>query len=261
MPRIVAKPDNLNARNAEFEQVPLERPVFLNSVPKSGTHLLRNIVRMFVPVEQQYHAAFLQYPILSQHRAALDPAAPKLSWGHLLFSDASAIAVKPARHIVLVRDPHDWVIARARFFLSDTFQAGLEHLKGGVVTAEDMLNMMIFGIHGKAPSLAEIYTHNAVSWLGTHAHLVRYEELVAALKDLDGLDAHAYFARLLGTMGIALPEDWRERVRIGSDREQSGTARENLAGTGMDLPETLPETQRRLVEYAAPGLREVLGYR
>ena len=58
-----------------------------------------------------------------------------------------------------------------------------------------------------------------------------------------------------------LPEDWRERVRVGSDRQQSGTARENLAGGGKyEVPDELPEIQKRLVNYAAPGLREVLGY-
>ena len=35
-------------------QAPLTRGrVFLNSVPKCGSHLLRNIIRMFVPVDQQ----------------------------------------------------------------------------------------------------------------------------------------------------------------------------------------------------------------
>jgi isopenicillin N synthase-like dioxygenase len=58
-----------------------------------------------------------------------------------------------------------------------------------------------------------------------------------------------------------MPEDWRERVRIGSDREQSGTARENLAGGGIfEVPDELPDTQKKLVNYAAPGLRSVLGY-
>ena len=49
-------------------------------------------------------------------------------------------------------------------------------------------------------------------------------------------------------------------MRIGADREQSGTARENLAGAATDVPDELPETQKRLVDYAAPGLRAVLGY-
>ena len=59
--------------------------------------------------------------------------------------------------------------------------------------------------------------------------------------------------QLLATLGP-------ERVRIGADRGQSGTARENLTGTGMVFPDTLPDTQQRLVEFAAPGLRRLLGY-
>ena len=262
MPRIVAKQDNLNKRNAEFPQQPLREPVFLNSVPKCGTHLLRNILRMFVPVEQQYHAAFIQYAILRQHRAAFSPAAPKLSWGHLLFSDDSAIAVRGVHHIVQVRDPYDWVLARARFFLSDNFQGALEHLKRGSVSIEEMLNMMIFGIHNKAPSLNDIFTHNAVAWLGTDAVLLHFEDLLQHVTHLDAPEAESFFAGLLRNCGIGrLPDDWRERVRIGSDREQSGTARENLSGGGaLRVPDELPDVQKRLVDYAAPGLRAVLGY-
>lgn len=261
MPRVLAKADNLNERNAEFEQRRLAGPVFLNSVPKSGTHLMRNIMRMFVPVEQQYHKAFIQYPILRDHQAAFARARPFLSWGHLLYADDSAIALRNVRHLLLVRDPYDWVLARARFFLSDTFQGSLDHLKGGNVAVEDMLNMMIFGIPDKAPTLHEIYTHNAVSWLGTSALVVKYEDLITHVKNLQAEAAQAFFANLLGMLGMGeLPADWRERVRIGSDREQSGTARENLAGGAGDVPDELPEMQKRLVDYAAPGLRSVLGY-
>lgn len=83
MPKIVLKGDNLNRLNADFTQQRLEEPAFLNSVPKCGTHLLRNIVRMFVPVNQQYHAAFIQHAVLRQHQAAFSPVMPQLSWGHL----------------------------------------------------------------------------------------------------------------------------------------------------------------------------------
>lgn len=261
MPNIVMKPDNLNDLNRNHAQAHLAGPVFLNSVPKCGTHLMRNIVRMFVPVEQQYHRAFIQYPNLRQNVSAFSPSAPMLSWGHLLFSDDSAIALRQVRHLVLVRDPYDWVLARARFFLSDTFQGALDHLKGGHATVPEVLNMMIFGIHDKAPHLQEIFLHNAVSWLGTAAKLVRYEDLIGALRDLESPAAESYFEKLLGACGIGpLPADWRERVRVGSDRNQSGTARENLRGPAADVPEVLPEAQKRLVEFAAPGLRRVLGY-
>jgi len=261
MPRILAKPDNLNELNRNFTQAPLQEPVFLNSVPKCGTHLMRNIMRMFVPVEQQYHAAFIQYPILRQHAAAFSRTSPRLSWGHLLFSDDPAIALRQVHHVLLVRDPYDWVLARARFFLSDTFQGSLEHLKGGNVSVEEILNMMILGIHDKVPTMQEIFLHNAVSWLGTQARIIRFEDLIGAVKNLESDGAQSFFASLLRDCGMGeLPNDWRERVGIGADPAQSGTARENLKGLGVEVPDELPPMQRKLVNHAAPGLRELLGY-
>lgn len=261
MPRIIAQGDNLNDLNRNFEQIPLQQPVFLNSVPKCGTHLFRNIVRMFVPVNQQYHATFIQIPVLKHHLQAFSKSTPKLSWGHLLFSDDSAIALKDARHTVLVRDPYTWVLARARFFLSDTFQGSIDHLKSGNVSIEEVMNMMIFGIHGKAPHMEDIFLNNAVAWMGTRAKFLKMEELVQAVKNLDTDESEQYFASTLGYCGIkTLPDDWRERVRIGSDRKQSGTARENLVGQAMAVPDELPNEQKKLVEYALPGLRNLLGY-
>ena len=262
MAQIHARGDNLNELNGNFAQTPLAEPAFLNSVPKCGTHLLRNIVRMFVPVEQQYHRAFIQLPLLREHQEAFAPGKPLLSWGHLLFSDDSAMSLAHVHHVVLVRDPYDWVLARARFFLSDTFKGPVDHLKGGRASVEEVLNMMILGIHDKVPHLQEIFLHNAVGWLGTKARLVRFEELTRHLGQLDADDAQAYFQELLRACGMKdLPGDWRERVRVGSDRKQSGTARENLSRIALAVPDELPAMQQRLVDLAAPGLREILGYR
>jgi len=261
MPRVLAQADNLNELNKNYAQAELRRPVFLNSVPKCGTHLMRNIVRMFVPVEQQYHRAFIQYPVLKQHLGAFSQSTPYLSWGHLLFSDEPAIALKNVLHTVLVRDPYDWVLARSRFFLSDTFDGSMEHLKGGNVSIEEVMNMMILGIHQKAPNLQEIYMHNAVGWMGTKAEVIRFEDLIKHLKDLESDASEAYFEALLAKCGIdELPSDWRERVLVGSDRKQSGTARENLAGLKVDIPDELPDVQKKMVDMIAPGLRDILGY-
>src|SRR5687768_2076579 len=131
MPNVLVQPDTLDAENGRFVQAPLRQPLFLNSVPKSGSHLLRNIVRMFVPVEQQYSVQFIQWPNLQQHLQAFDPARNYLSWGHLLFSDASAIELSAVRQILLVRDPYDWVLARARFFMSEEFSGNINHIKDG----------------------------------------------------------------------------------------------------------------------------------
>lgn len=259
MPEVILDRDSLDEANRTFDQVPLRQPVFLNSVPKSGSHLLRNIVRMFVPVEQQYDAQFIQWANLQQHRQAFDPARNLLSWGHLFFADASVIELAAARKIVLVRDPYDWVLARARFFLSDAFRGNVDHLRNGKLSIEALLNLMILGIHQKAPPLLDIYLNNAAAWTGTDAYFVRYEDVVANLKRLDEPEGEAFFTGLLDACGIAVPGDWRERVRIGSDKEQSGTAREKL-GVGIELPAELPEAQKRLVEVAAPGMRALLGY-
>ena len=260
MPNVQVKPDTLDEENRRFDQAPLRRPIFLNSVPKSGSHLLRNILRMFVPVEQQYRRDFVQWANLQQHLAAFDPAAPKLSWGHLFLADASAVETAPAHRILLYRDPYDWVIARARFFLSEQFQGNVDQLKSGAITADELLTMMIFGLPGKAPTLNDIYQMNAAAWLGARAYPVKFEDLVRHLGNLESTEAERFFADLLDACGIGRPHDWQERVMIGADRRQSGTARENLTGIAKELPQTLGTRHRALVDYQAPGLRALLGY-
>jgi len=260
MQSIHLRPDNLDEENRRFVQAPLEHSVFLNSVPKSGSHLLRNIVRMFVPTDQQYNSDFIQYATLKQHLKAFDGPPSKLSWGHLFFSDISAIAASSAKKVLLVRDPYSWVLSKARFMLSDEFTGELDILKKAPISADELINMVIFGIHRTNPSLKDTYTHNAVAWLGTGAFLVRYEELVAALKKLDTPETESYFANLFDAMAIAKPDDWRERVRIGADPTNSGTASQNLSGKMASIPKELTTEQRELVDFSCPGLRQILGY-
>jgi hypothetical protein len=260
MPEVFVQPDTLDAENRRFAQAPLRRPVFLNSVPKCGSHLLRNIIRMFVPIEQQYRQDFIQWPNLQQHLAAFDAAQPKLSWGHLFLADASVIETAPAHRILLYRDPYDWVIARARFFLSEQFLGNVEHLKSDALSTDELLTMMIFGLPGKAPSLNDVFELNAAAWLGARAYAVKFEDLTASLHDLQDVVSDRFFADLFAACGIERPDDWRERVAIGAGRQQSGTARENLTGIERDLPEILGARHRALVDYQAPGLRTLLGY-
>jgi len=261
MAHIKVRPDTLDAETVRFAPQALRQPLFLNSIPKSGSHLLRNILRMFVPVEQQYRAQFIQWPNLGQHLAAFDPSTNLMSFGHLFFTDGSAIELRHVRKILLYRDPYDWVLARARFYVSDEFEANLEHLKDGQIGLDDLLSLMIFGIRTEVPSLTDMYELNVVAWLGSDVVPVRYEDLTRHLQNLEHPDAESYFSFLLDSCGISsLPSNWRERVLVGSDRQQSATARENLTGIRIDIPSELPEKHRRLVDYVAPGLRNMLGY-
>lgn len=258
---ILGKADTLDEAGRQFDRVKLTQPLFLNSAPKSGTHLLRNIMRMFVDESQHWRHEFIQHRILAQSRdLAFQPAAPMMSWGHLLFSDDASIALKPVRHVVLMRDPHDWVLARARFYLSDEFQGSTNNIKGGAVPIEEVLNMMILGLHQKIPTLMDIYSLNVVAWMGGPARLVRYEDVVEAVRDLGSRRAETFFAGLMEDCGLpGLPGDWRRRVEVGADPAQSRTARQNLT-LDQPIPDQLPSVQRRMVDFAAPGLRRMLGY-
>lgn len=72
-----------------------------------------------------------------------------------------------------------------------------------------------------------------------------------------------FFRDLLKDAGLVVPEDWKARVRTGSDRRLSRTASENLKlnlPVGVSIPKVLPDTQKALVDYHAPGLRALLGY-
>jgi hypothetical protein len=260
-PVIRTKPDTLDQDTERFAPAPLTQPLFLNSIPKSGSHLLRNILRMFVPLEQQYRAQFIQWPNLAQHLEAFDPSRNYMSFGHLFFADGSAIELAHVRKILLYRDPYDWVLARARFHLSDEFQGNLDYLKEGLIGADDLLSLMIFGIRPEVPSLKDMYELNVAGWLASDVFAVRYEDLLKHAQRPDTADSEAYFRQLLAAAGIMeLPPDWQDRVRTGADRRQSSTARENLTGIRVELPSELPAKHKRLVDYAVPGLRQLLGY-
>src|SRR5215208_7195194 len=107
---------------------------------------------MFAPVAQHYEHEFVQLPILHLHGRALMSDPPFLVSGHLVFAAESALAVHKARHILLIRDPYDWVLARTRFFLSDEFQQPeLGLLKSGFISMPQLLNLMIMGSLSKIP--------------------------------------------------------------------------------------------------------------
>lgn len=253
--------DRLEELAGKFERERLKTPLFLNSIPKGGTHLIRNIFRMFVPAEQQWWKDFVQLYNLKDNLPAFDQRHPRMSWGHLFHEDASLMALRGVAHIVLTRDPYDWVLARARFFLSDQTSNPLDHLRRGAVPIEEILTIMILGVLNKTPSLGKIYEANICAWLGGSAHLVRYEDILRHLGDLDSPAAEAFFRELLGHGGLRdLPADWKERVRCGADRQHSATARENLSGALETVPAQLPEKHKRLIDYHAPNLRALLGY-
>lgn len=262
MPEVSVAPDTINEENAKFSQVRLSRSIFLNSLPKSGSHLLRNILRMFVPVDQVYGPQFIQFPNLKQHLAAFDKNKSHLISGHLLYTDNTAIPANRTNKVLLARDPYSWVLAQARFFVSDIVSSNFDHIKTGALTVDDLIALMIFGIYQKSPPMRQQYELYTLGWLAAGAYLVRYEDLVENLASIDTESAKSYFTELLDRCGITPPSDWKERVIIGADRKQSATARENINTSEplFEFPQELSEKHKQMVDFSAPGLRKLLGY-
>ena len=210
MPRVHLDADRFEEFTENLDRERIARPTFLNSVPKCGTHLIKNIMRAFVTADQHYNETFIQIPVLQRHLQAFNPNEPKLSWGHMLFSDQSAIALRDTYHILMIRDPYDWVLARTRFFLSENFQGNMENLKSGQLSLEEIMNLMIWGIYQKAPPLKDIFELNGSAWMGTKASVVRLEDLLHHVKNLDTIEAERFFFDLISPMGhSALPNDWQ----------------------------------------------------
>ena len=257
---ISLRADTLDSEVTKFAQVPLRHPVFLNSVPKSGTHLLRNVLRMFVPVDSHYAKEFLQIGTIMEHREALISPKNYLSCGHLHFCEGAALDTGHVRRVLLVRDPYTWVLARLRFVLSGAFGTQMDSLRDPRMQMGDLLMLGIIGVPGKLDPLYSVYQMNALTWLGHDTHLVRFEDLNHHIGHLDAPEAESYFQALLDHCGIAMPQDWRERVRIGSAREQSSTASERLLNPARELPRELPDYHKAMIDTYASPVRPMLGY-
>jgi hypothetical protein len=222
MVSIKPKREHRDGKANSFESIPLRQPLFLNGLPRSGSDLLRNILRTFVPVEQQYDAEPIQPANLRQKIPAFDPRRNYLSLGYLFFTDISALALARVHKVLVYADPYDWVLARARFYLSGEIRGTMDHLKGDLSDLDQLLTLMIFGNRKDIPSLAAMYELNVVAWLGSNVQAVRREELLARVRNLKSRDAATYFENLLEGCGISpLPADWRERVQSGASDSQS----------------------------------------
>ncbi len=254
--------DNLLEGSRTFECKPLRQGLFLNSVPKSGTHLLRNILLMFVSRDETYHKDFIDGSNIQSHLSALIEDKAYFSWGHLAFSAVTASIVKKVRKLMLVRDPYDYVLSMSRYLLSDHPTDSLsEYIRTKELTAKEVMRIVIFGVYhpSELPGIEHVYLRNAVAWLGNDTYLVRYEDLRAHLNNLDTEAADIYFSLIFEAAGIAKPDDWRIRVRTGSDPRLSWTAR-MYVGSPSGLPEKLGSLERSMVDCVAPGLRAMLGY-
>lgn len=257
-------PDDIDPIAGQFRPVQVETRTLLNSVPKSGTHLLRNIVRMFIGNYQTYRPFAVDH---DWHEHALGMGNPdkKFFCGHVNFGLKTLLASRDFNQVLLVRDPFDYVMSYARFFYSEEFQAPIALLlRREGLPFNAALSVVINGVYDPQyyfASVGDVYRDNAIKWLRL-AHLVRYEDIIAAVQSIDEPRSELFLKDLLARFGILdLPDDWRERIRIGVDPGISATASHQInLPEGSETMGGLPEAARQEIEALYPGLRAALGY-
>ncbi len=249
--------------NQSFRQEYLKESFLISSVPKCGTMLLRNILVMFVPLEQ------IHWPFLSQGdlASAFEIAQPNFFTGHINRTPHTILVLKNVRQLVLIRDPREYVMAYSRFLFSPEIKetcALAAYAQHYGLSLGDLIPCVIKGwrlefgeLREDHPSVAVMFITHALAWTG-NAYLVRYEQLCHAVSDLNSEFSQQYFRSLLAACGIQMPEDWKKRVEVGSDRAISSTASERFSVPGNR--QHLTERELTLLNAAAPGLLDALGY-
>ncbi len=247
----------------KFDRAPLETPIFINSVPKCGTLLLRNILLMFPPVDQVpwRFVSNAEMPSLFQS------SGKKFFTGHVVCDVQSTICLKDFRHILIIRDPYDYVLSLARFLFGTQLEATTslgKAIREHNLQFEDVIRFVITGWDFRSDEflgVRDIFLRNAMYWDGAGALIVKYEDIVRSLKDLDSHETEGYWRGILGHLGILVPEDWRERIRAGADPAASSTIPQSLGGdaAAQSRRQLTPE-EIKLFNRVAPDLRRQLGY-
>ncbi|HEX6961978.1 MAG TPA: sulfotransferase domain-containing protein [Lacipirellula sp.] len=183
------------SRGADLERLP---PVFANSFPKSGTHLLDQIVAALP--ERRNYGTFLSSQTSSfQFRRRSDAEIRRIIAGfvpgeivraHLWYSPAAAesLAERRAVHYLIIRDPRDVVVSEAHYLRSINRWHKLHPYFRAAASIEDAISLSIRGL-GSTDARRE-YPHIAQRfaqyepWLNhPEVCVVRFETLMGPQRD------------------------------------------------------------------------------
>lgn len=255
----------LAEKSRAFQKDEVHNNVFLNSMGKAGTHLVKNILMAFLPENQLknfYKYAIAYNPNNGPMKRFFPEGENTVFWGHLPCFFDTEDSVRDCKHIVLVRDPYTYVLAKERFLLSNQTQNDV--VNKAVEKSSNVLKQLILGGLGPVPPLRRVYDEYLM-WLGSGAKFVRYEDVVSSVNNIEDKTAETFFSEFFEFIGIEnLPEDWKERVRLGADPEFSPTHRKNLtykSFSGFPYKKELDQEYKDLIDYTCPNLRTILGYR
>ena len=215
-----------------FVPVPPSGRVVLNSLPKSGTVLLRNIFLHFFGTEASEQATLEPGKIENfQTFEDLFKREKVFLTTHLPLYPQSSVffrSMGDARMVVLIRDPLENSYSLARHLMrpgQHRFNKLSKYILETGTPFEEVVYYCIRGYGmggGSVEGVVTRYTHY-VAWAGLGAKLVKYEDLLRAGRDLDADHAKAFFHDIADFLRFSLPENWQNRVREAFAPEKSWT--------------------------------------
>lgn len=187
----------------------------VNSHPKSGTHLLRNILLHFA--RGAVHRAIVFFD--TYNLALQTTSAPAIYIGHVPRVTFTANAESQGLGtVLLIRHPCAIALALARAFYDvNTTRADYVQMREEC-SFEEIVRKVICGYECagfRSSPLATSLAEFTLEWLGETAFVVKFEELVVRLEGPD-YRLVAYLAPLLEGMFHTVPIDAAERIRAGA---------------------------------------------
>jgi sulfotransferase 6B1 len=257
MQRIRATPD-------QFLRSP---PVVANSVPKSGTHLLTQIVGALAV--RDYGTFWTSVPSLPYRELprgtmlrAVGRAVPgELVSAHLHFDPAfhDALERQNAVHVFIYRDPRDIVVSEAHYLTTVNTWHGLHRTFRALGSVEERVSLAIRGAGpGQRVTYPDVGTRfrRYAGWLREAGVLaVRFEDLVGERRNSTVQEIVRFYAQRSGR--LAEVDELLERALAAIDPKRSFTFREGRSGGWRDV---LSDAHKDQLKIVAGALLIELGY-
>jgi len=260
---------SLRFRHVSFEGVPI---LFANSFPKSGTHLLTQVLQGFPrlgPAVDSGLPAIVQFEPVSGRERAIEEILNDLqrlrggdiSYGHLHAASQliEFLTQKTVAAYFMLRDPRDVVISHVHYITEmEPNHVHHEYYNRELTSFDDRLRTSILGIPDPGVSFPNI-TQRFEPYLGWVDHpkiqCLQYEEFMTDQeKTLGRILEHAV------RRGFPEPGDRTEAIRVLADSidpRRSPTFRRGVVGGWKD---SFDHENKRLFKDVAGDLLIRLGY-
>jgi Sulfotransferase domain len=244
-----------------LDRTKASRPIFVSSVPKSGTWLLRAIIERMTgltPYEPEIHPD-LGTPDYADENLIEFPRGTFFSWHSILTSRSIAMLRGcQAKNVFLIRNIYDVLLAMFNHIRRDADASLGRSVQGGHYfddkSIEQSLSLMISGFgspvltwHGVAPIIEQMASMMELAESG-HALLLTYEQLVG--------DKPEAIARLAWLFEVDLAVGRIEKIIAETDID---AMRDAAKADGRDSHMTKPEDQQAR-DVFAPYHKEVVDY-